>query len=252
MIQRNLADWARDQFLQLVVENGDAVWSEGEELRKRKKLSDLSIQEGRLVGRFSADKPYRAELLFPVFSTESWDEFIATQRKSARITAHLLANLLPWRDEAFREFLNPAGIIPKDEQGAGPGQFSSYTAALLQEFCSRAEEDPFIVFQLRGRGREEVIDSLRQIRAELLEINLTTEEKDEVEEELPNAAWDNVSNELFQIPYSLRADELPALLFKRIESIPLPGKTEIVEHVMSELYVHIAKRAQAYGLSFRR
>lgn len=244
------SDWIREQFLLLMGDSGEPLWSEAEELRKRRKLIDASAQEGRFVGKFSGEKPTRAELIVPVFSEASWQQFLEQQERSAEVAAHLFASLLPWQNAAFQEFLSPAGFIPKDDQASGPGAYSTLTTLLLQELCTRLEEDPFILFQLRGRGKDELFDALRTLRGRLFSRSQESSVDAAVDEE-PLERWEFLAPELLELSYSLRADELPAILFKKVESIPLPGKTELAESALSELYVHIAKRAQAYGLSFR-
>lgn len=238
--EQSLQFWAKEQFLLLTGE--DALWNEAEELVRRKRLTEFSTASGRVLGRFSVEQQsVRAELLAPLFSDELWQQFLKEQQRSLRLYAHLLAGQLAWDEESLSAWLTPAAFIPKDG-----GVWNEFTAALLIEFYDRISASPFLFFEVRGKTQQQLMEALSanyQSSADSTGVAINLNEIDLSE-------WNSFTSP--NLTYSLRADELPALLFKRIESIPLPGDTENVEQLLSELYVHLAKRAQAYGLTFRR
>ncbi len=255
MKRERFEDWARGQFLKLLPEEGDQVWNDGEELLRRKRLLEFLPQEGRITARFSGEKPVRCQLVAPVFSDEDKRLLFTRIKNSTLASAQILSERLPWNTPEMEKLLSPASFIPLTPSGAASGEnlnperYNSFAAAAYIEFLRRAEQDPAIAFTLRDLDRAELIANIREHRIELWSQVRELSDEEKSGTDLSVATVESAKPHLFELTYQLRADELPALLFKRVEGIPLNENGETVDSVLTDLYAHIAKRAQAYGLS---
>jgi uncharacterized Zn finger protein len=259
MRREKLEDWARLEFIKLLGPEGDGIWTEAEDLLKRKRLIEFVPQEGRVNARFSGEKPIRCQLIVPIVVDQEKADIFKAVKASTLSSAMLLADKLPWNSPEFEALIAASSFIPvnfnsssSDNESDEPTleRFTAYSTAAYLELIRRFESDPGLFFSIRGLGREELIAFVRDSRSELWRGVVQKGSDDGVvfnKEDVESA-----KPELFNLTYQLRADELPALLFKRVEGIPLTEGADIVDSVLTDLYAHIAKRAQAYGLSMGR
>lgn len=255
MRREKLDDWARSEFIKLLGPEGDGIWTEAEDILKRKRLIEFVCQEGRINARFSGEKPIRCQLIVPIVADAEKLQLFKAVKESTLSSALLLADKLPWSALEFETLIAAGSFIPvnfnssadsSDEEGSLE-RYSAYSAAAYLELIRRFESDPGLFFSIRGLVKEELVAFVRDSRSELWR---GVVQKDSDEGVIfDNDSFESAKPELFELRYQLRADELPALLFKRVEGIPLAEGADVVDSVLTDLYAHIAKRAQAYGLS---
>lgn len=259
MRRERLEDWARQSFIKLLGQDGDGIWSEAEELIKRKRLIEFTPQEGRITARFSGDKPIRCQLIVPILAESKKVALYGAVKFSTLYSAIVLADKLPWNAPEFESLITADSFIPVNlstSTSAGVDnkpsieRFNQFTTAVYIELIRRFESDTGLFFTIRGLGREELIAVIRDRRSELWRGVEQKSLHHDLEPSQENS--ERANPELFNLTYQLRADELPALLFKKVEGIPLDEGADIVDSVLTELYAHIAKRAQAYGLSIAK
>lgn len=248
MKRPTLDDYVREQFLKLNPESGDEIWGQAEELLKKRRLAEFVAIEGRIFGRFGGDRPARAELVAALLDGPTKSKLIFDLSQHALSAALILAGKLPWETESVKVLISPAGLIPRESERLKPGEYGIFTTALLIEFLSKVEKEPLLPFLIHGLNPDELIFTLRENRRSMFKGTSNTASQALMTTSEP---LEFANPELFELSYSLRADELPALLLKRVEGIPIQGNTENVDRALSDLYVHIAKRAQAFGLSLR-
>ncbi|HHP7230034.1 MAG TPA: SWIM zinc finger family protein [Xenococcaceae cyanobacterium] len=118
----------------------------------------------------SDDEPYRVSISLDSFSKEDWNYALAQMSEQAIFTAQLLAGEMPESIEAvftksglslFPFSLNEVRSSCTCPDKANP---CKHIAAVYYQLAERFSEDPFIIFQLRGRTRNQIIEPLRQIR----------------------------------------------------------------------------------------
>jgi len=256
MRREKLEDWARLEFIKLLGPDGDAIWTEAEDILKRKRLIEFIAQEGRINARFSGEKPIRCQLIIPIVANAEKIELFKSVRNSTLSSALLLADKLPWSAPEFEALIAAGSFIPVNytaasidstEEEPSLERFNAYSAAAYLELIRRFETDPGLFFSIRGLGKEELVSFVRDSRSELWRgvVPKGSEDAPLFDQE----SFESARPELFELTYQLRADELPALLFKRVEGIPIAEGADVVDSVLTDLYAHIAKRAQAYGLS---
>jgi uncharacterized Zn finger protein len=104
------------------------------------------------------------------FTDEDWDCVIDTLSEKAIFSARLLAGEMP--EDIERVFtanglsLFPFSLNDVRSRCSCPDQANpcKHIAAVYYQLADRFSEDPFIIFQLRGRSKQQILDRLRQKR----------------------------------------------------------------------------------------
>lgn len=133
---------------------------------------DLSVQPGKVTARVTGTRPrpYRVTMALPCLDDATWEAAIQAMASRAIFSARLLAGEMPEDiDEAFQGA--GASLFPDRpeelETGcscpdwANPCKHVAATHYVLGEALDR---DPFLLFELRGRTRAQVLDALRAAR----------------------------------------------------------------------------------------
>ncbi len=106
------------------------------------------------------------------FTDEDWDCVIQTISQKAIYTAQLLAGEMPADiEEVFTAnglSLFPYTLSDVRSRCSCPDQANpcKHIAAVYYQLGYRFSEDPFVLFQLRGRTKEQILEALRVIRSE--------------------------------------------------------------------------------------
>ncbi|CAC5342352.1 MULTISPECIES: SWIM zinc finger family protein [Planktothrix] len=129
-------------------------------------------------------EPYTVSLWLDIFSDEEWNYIIATLSQRAIFSAKLLAGEMPQDIEdvfaANGLRLFPFSLENVHSECSCPDQANpcKHIAAVYYMLGDRFSEDPFVLFQLRGKSAEQIINSLRQLRGQSQdEINVATSEE---------------------------------------------------------------------------
>jgi uncharacterized Zn finger protein len=222
--------------------------------RYARKGQVLSIEEtkdgvaARVQG--SQSKPYKISIQITPLSDVQWDKVIDALAEQAIFTAQLLAGEMPQEiEQAFSAAgvsLFPAkrGDLKTDcscPDYANPCKHVAATHYILGE---RFDEDPFLLFRLRGRTQEQVLQALRQRRVGQME--LLDEEPAEPETIVPlenclEHFWE-LGALLENIPVSIRPPAVEMPLLKRLGEaafIPDPG----IESLLRAAYHTIGREA---------
>ena len=136
------------------------------------------------------------------FTDEDWDCIIQTISQKAIYTAQLLAGEMPADiEEVFTAnglSLFPYTLSDVRSRCSCPDKANpcKHIAAVYYQLGDRFSEDPFVIFQLRGRTKEKILEALRAIRSE----NSATGEL-ELSKNLPAAQNQNLAdNKLTSLP----------------------------------------------------
>lgn len=134
---------------------------------------DLVIQDSRVTAKVTGSraKPYRVTISLARLSDDVWDKAIRVMAEKAQFSAELLAGQMPQQiDAAFQAA--GASIFPVQEADlttdcscpdwANPCKHVAATHYVLGEAFDR---DPFLVFELRGRSKSQLLEALRAARA---------------------------------------------------------------------------------------
>ncbi|MCF4966075.1 SWIM zinc finger family protein [Nostoc sp. CMAA1605] len=124
-------------------------------------------------------EPYKVSLSLDSFSDEEWGYIIETMSKKAVFAAKLLAGEMPQNiEEVFTAnglSLFPFTLGDVHSKCSCPDKANpcKHIGAIYYQLGDRFSEDPFVLFQLRGRTKEQIISDLRQLRGEKLEVKTT-------------------------------------------------------------------------------
>ncbi len=140
--------------------------------RKGQVLSITETKEGieaRVQG--SSRRPYKVTIALDPLSQAEWEKVIDALASQAIFTAHLLAGEMPHEIETAFAAAGVSLFPEKSKQlitdcscpdWANP---CKHVAAVHYILGERFDEDPFLLFRLRGRTQEQVLAALRARRA---------------------------------------------------------------------------------------
>lgn len=120
--------------------------------------------------RGTASEPYQQTLGLDPFTDEDWDYAIETMSQRAIFSAKLLAGEMP---ENIEDVFAPNGLrlfpfnlseIHSHCDCPDKANPCKHIAAVYYLLGDRFSEDPFLLFQLRGRTKEQIVAALRQKR----------------------------------------------------------------------------------------
>ncbi len=119
----------------------------------------------------TAPEPYRVSLSLDPFDAEQWQYVIESLSERAIFSAKLLAGEMPQNiEEVFTA--NGLSLFPLTKfdihsKCSCPDQANpcKHIGAVYYLLGDRFSEDPFVLFQLRGRTKNQIIAELRQLRS---------------------------------------------------------------------------------------
>ncbi|MFH7024858.1 MAG: SWIM zinc finger family protein [Heteroscytonema crispum UTEX LB 1556] len=118
----------------------------------------------------SESEPYKVSLSLDPFSEEEWGYVIETMSKKALFAAKLLAGEMPQNmEDVFTSnglSLFPFTLSDVHSKCSCPDKANpcKHVGAIYYQLGDRFSEDPFVLFQLRGRTKEQIISDLRKLR----------------------------------------------------------------------------------------
>jgi uncharacterized Zn finger protein len=116
-------------------------------------------------------EPYKVSLSLDPFSDEEWGYVIETMSKRSIFAAKLLAGEMPQNiEDVFTRnglSLFPFTLSDVHSKCSCPDKVNpcKHVGAIYYQLGDRFSEDPFVLFQLRGRTKEQIISDLRQLRS---------------------------------------------------------------------------------------
>ncbi len=214
----------------------------------------LSIEETKdgIAARVQGSRstPYKIKIQIAPLSDVQWDKVIDALAEQAIFTAQLLAGEMPQEIEQAFEAAK-VSLFPSRRDDlktdcscpdyANPCKHVAATHYILGESF---DEDPFLIFRLRGRTQEQVLAALRQRRAG--EMEFAEEVLEEPETVIPldeqmTHFWD-LSAPLEGFSVSIRPPAIEMPLLKRLGEasfVPAPG----LESLLRSAYQIISKKA---------
>jgi uncharacterized Zn finger protein len=134
----------------------------------------IEFKGDKIVSRVQGTEaePYQQSLWLDTFTDEDWACIIQSLSTQAIFSAKLMSGEMPSNIEdvfsANGLRLFPFSLSEIHSRCSCPDKANpcKHIIAVYHLLGDRFAEDPFILFQLRGRTKEETIDTLRQIRGE--------------------------------------------------------------------------------------
>jgi uncharacterized Zn finger protein len=148
----------------------------GRSYARQGQVISIDVEPGLVKAKVqgSQPQPYTVKIQLRPLSRQDWEKVISAMASQAIFAAKLLAGEMPTNiEEAFDSV--KLSLFPTRQKDlttncscpdwANP---CKHTAAVYYLLAERFDEDPFLIFKLRGRTQEEIIQALRQKRAETM------------------------------------------------------------------------------------
>ncbi|MBD2430652.1 MULTISPECIES: SWIM zinc finger family protein [Fischerella] len=162
----------------------------GRNYARQGNVLSIEFQGAKVLAKVqgSEPEPYKVSLSLDSFSDEEWGYVVETMSQKAIFAAKLLAGEMPQNiEEVFTAngiSLFPFTLSDVHSRCSCPDKANpcKHIAAVYYQLGDHFSEDPFVLFQLRGRTKEQIISNLRQLRS--TNIEATTAQKLEDKESI--------------------------------------------------------------------
>ncbi|HUW68067.1 MAG TPA: SWIM zinc finger family protein [Candidatus Nanoarchaeia archaeon] len=230
----------------------------GRRYARKGQVLDFELSAGKVEATVqgSVNKPYSVTIEIKPITEKAWDHVIEEMSKKAIFAAKLLAGEMPDDiEEAFEA--EDISLFPEKSKdmkthcscpdSANP---CKHIAALYYILAEEFDRDPFMIFKLRGRTKDEIISSLRQKRTD--ESLPEPEQISDVAEvkEVPLSMddfWEGRESESFSV--NISPPDVSAAVIKRLGTPQFWDSKEDFVDKMGGYYEEISRRAieTAYG-----
>jgi uncharacterized Zn finger protein len=166
-------EWWGRRWVETFEDIGDAGrLQRGKRYARNGAVQDIEIDRGRIYARVQGARavPYRTAITLQTFSDKDWDEAFDALTGQAIYSAKLLAGEMPADIEKMFRSLG-LSLFPHDVNDLAfhcscPDQIEpcKHAAALYYLLAEQLDADPFTLFHLRGRSREQILGRLRAHR----------------------------------------------------------------------------------------
>ncbi|GGS86435.1 hypothetical protein GCM10010222_30220 [Streptomyces tanashiensis] len=127
----------------------------------------ITVTPGRVVAYVhgSRPRPYRTEIRMRTLGDDGWERFLDEAAARPDHIAALLDKDVPHALEAVTGLLPAAGDLVPDCSCPDDGYPCKHAAALCYQAARLLDEDPFVLFLMRGRGEQELLAELTRRNA---------------------------------------------------------------------------------------
>ncbi|NJD54155.1 MAG: hypothetical protein FIB07_14975 [Candidatus Methanoperedens sp.] len=205
----------------------------------------------------SVSKPYSVMIEIKPLTGEAWGKATEEMARKAIFAAKLLAGEMPKNiEEAFKDagvplFPESSKDIKTDCSCPDSANPCKHIAAVYYILAEEFDRDPFMLFNLRGRKKEEIMVSLRQKRVGEEKSQEPKKEAENVKpEETPlsvDGFWSGGELESFSV--NISHPDVPAAIIKRLGTPQFWDSKEDFNKKMEKYYEEISRKAieTAYG-----
>jgi uncharacterized Zn finger protein len=147
--------------------------SRGRSYARRGQVKDINIAPGRVVSRVQGSRrtPYNVNIQLTPLRDKQWGKVLDALAEQAIFAAQLLNGEMPADVEQVFEAVNvplfPASRGDLKTSCSCPDWANpcKHIAAVYYLLGERFDEDPFVLFELRGKSQKEIAIALRERRA---------------------------------------------------------------------------------------
>jgi len=227
----------------------------GRRYARRGQVLDFKLTPGKVTARVqgSVSKPYSVIIEIKPLTEEAWTKATEEMAQKAIFAAKLLAGEMPQNiEEAFKAaglalFPESSKDIKTDCSCPDSANPCKHIAAVYYILAEEFDRDPFMLFNLRGRTKEEITVSLRKKRVGEPQEPRKDAEKPEGVPLLADGFWG--SGELESFSVNISRPDVPAVVIKRLGTPQFWDSKEDFNKKMEKYYKEISKKAieTAYG-----
>jgi uncharacterized Zn finger protein len=167
----------------------------GRSYARQGQVISIDVQPGIVTAKVqgSQPKPYNIKIRLKPLSDQDWDKVTEAMAAQALFAAKLLAGEMPTNiEEAFHAVnlsLFPTAVKDLVTDCSCPDWANpcKHIAAVYYLLAERFDEDPFLIFKLRGRIKEQIIQTLREKRTQTLPAESASLSEDDGASEADNS-----------------------------------------------------------------
>src|SRR5947209_18223290 len=249
------SSWWAQRWIRLLERFGwSARLNRGRAYARHGNVLDIDVQSGLVRAKVqgSRKQPYRVEIGLKPLSRQDWNKVFTLLRRKAIYAARLLSGEMP-RDieEIFKAAEVP--LFPQSGEDlimsctcpdwASP---CKHVAAAYYVLGSEFDRDPFLLFELRGRNKEQVMAALRGQRPERVPAARPPRVVSEPLEEHMGDFWE-AGEELDDITIRVTPPPVSQAILKRLGPIPLRDLPEEWHGDLARMYEIVSKDALAFA-----
>jgi uncharacterized Zn finger protein len=247
--------WARRWMATLDGFGWTGRLSRGRTYTRNRRVVDVEVSPGLVRARVQGSRPspYRIEMTVEPFADAVWDRVVGALARQAIYTAKLLGGELPAEVVQLCD-LAEAPLFPShpDEitmkcscpDWAVP---CKHVAAVHYAFAAELDRDPFLLFRLRGRTREELTAALRARRGSFGSAGAARQAADSAASTPPDAESPTVEPipvdgfwahgpELDDLHFEIRPPDVPGVVLRLLGQPPGWGGQDDLLDTLHELY----------------
>jgi uncharacterized Zn finger protein len=154
---------------------------------------NIDFQEGQVLAKVQGTdpKPYELTISLDIFTGEDWAYVIEVMSQKAIVSAQLLAGQMP---DKIQDVFSASGLslfpfrlseVHSRCSCPDPKVPCKHIGAVYYLLGDRFSEDPFVLFQLRGRTKDQILETLHDIRRKNLSSQVNLTELDNSVEQVP-------------------------------------------------------------------
>jgi uncharacterized Zn finger protein len=253
--------WAQRWIAALESLGWESRLQRGKRYARASRVVELEVRPGKVDARVQGSRyePYRVRFRVETLNQKQWNEVIRVMAGQAIFAAKLLAGEMPLNiEEAFETAglaLFPVAAEDLRTTCTCPDVANpcKHVAAVHYLLAQQFDEDPFLLFRLRGRGRSEILEALQKRRTSDGASRVKSPTRRPAEKRSPlrqsvEGFWRSGAD-LGNLPVVVSPPPIWTALLKRLGTPPFwKGEPEI-RLAMERLYAKVTERAMAvaYG-----
>ncbi|HLJ66536.1 MAG TPA: SWIM zinc finger family protein [Chloroflexota bacterium] len=246
--------WWAQRWIRVLERFGwSARLNRGRSYARHGNVLDIDVQPGLVRAKVqgSRKQPYRVEIGLKPLSRQDWNKVFALLRRKAIYAARLLSGEMP-RDieEIFKAAEVP--LFPQSGEDlimsctcpdwASP---CKHVAAAYYVLGSEFDRDPFLLFELRGRNKEQVMAALRGQRPERAPAARPPRVQSEPLEDHLGDFWE-AGEELDDITIRVTPPPVQQAILKRLGPLPLRDLPDEWQGDLARMYEVVSRDALAF------
>jgi uncharacterized Zn finger protein len=255
--------WSKRWISVLESFNMGARLTRGRSYARQGQVLSIDVQPGLVKARVqgSRPRPYNVEIHLKPLSDQDWDKVTDAMADQAIFAAKLLAGEMPTNiEEAFSVvqlslFPTAARELETDCSCPDWANPCKHIAAVYYLLAERFDEDPFLIFKLRGRTKEQIIEVLRHKRAASLPAESTSPSPDADDttpaenalslEDYLDTFW-QAGEALDSFTVNPTASRVDKAILKRLGDAPFTIASQNISSLLAKAYDTVDAASQEY------
>ncbi len=248
--------WSKCWIAVLESFNMGARLTRGRSYARRGQVVSIDIEKGVVSARVQGTrrKPYSISIQLNPLSEKNWERVTDAMASQAIFAAKLLSGEMPQNiEEAFgraKTSLFPTSIKELHTDCSCPDWANpcKHIAAVYYLLAEHFDEDPFLIFKLRGKTKDEIIQVLREKRAAALPDEIASGKEEITGEKIPpleeslDTFWE-AGEALDSFSVNPTPPELENAILKRLGDSPFKVRRQNIVSLLVKAYSAVGKAA---------